>query len=135
MPRQLKPGKKAKYKYNEVKYAHVDAKPGEPAVLIADPWSYLHAFLLERENSSYSQRKKCFKRARYFAQSAESFYRAAEAVDLPTKGTLAYYGMLNLVKCFISSREIPLETQWEHHGLILPVGTKYKIEVQKLSRT
>jgi hypothetical protein len=135
MPRPLEPGKPAKYKYNQVKYAHVETEPGEPAVLTADPWSYLHAFLSQKRDGSHGDRKKCFKRAIYFTELAESFYRAGEAVDLPTKGTLMYYGMMNLVKAYISSCQIELETRWEHHGLIPPTGSKYKVEVKKLSST
>ena len=62
------------------------------------------------------------KRARFYAELEKEFYRAAEVVDLPAKATLIYYGMLNLVKCFISVKGKQLEIKTENHGATVPHG-------------
>ena len=41
--------------------------------------------------------------------------------------------MLNLVKCFLSTRRIELESQLEHHGLTLPLGKKQFIQINTSS--
>ena len=40
-----------------------------------------------------------------------------------------YYGVLNLVKCFLSMSGVDLETRIEHHGLSLILGAKQKIQI------
>jgi hypothetical protein len=69
-------------------------------------------------------------RAIYYSGLAEDFYKAAQDIPLPAKGTLLYYGMLDLVKCFLSLNDVPLESTHEHHGLVLPVGQKQTIYVK-----
>ncbi len=119
--------KEAKYKYQNVRYSHVLIKPAEAAVLTADPWSYLHGHLLQKITKSVGNNKVCFKRARYFSSLAEDFYRAAESVDMPTKGTLCYYGMMNLVKALLSVNKIKLEDIVEHHGITNTHGKKHSL--------
>jgi hypothetical protein len=64
---------------------------------------------------------------------AADFYHAAEATEFPIKATLAYYGMLNLVKCFLSVRGVELENTWEYHGLSLPLNKKQTVQVSNPS--
>ncbi len=42
---------------------------------------------------------------------------------------LVYYGMLNLVECFLAASRVPLETLMEHHGLTLPMGSTTAVRV------
>lgn len=119
----------AKYKYNTVHYSHIQIRPGENAVLTADPWSYLHGFLLQACQKKRGDNKKNLERAIYFAGLAESFYKAGELVELPAKGTLLYYGMLNLVKCLLSVKGVVLESVMETHGLSLSPENKFELKV------
>ena len=41
--------------------------------------------------------------------------------------------MLNLVKCFLSSKGVELEKTWEHHGLTIPLGKTRMINVPKIT--
>ena len=91
-------GEHAKYKYNNVKYSHVEIKPGQSAVLTAEPWSFLHGTLLQEIPKSRGTNKANLIRAKYYAKLAEDFFDAGKSIDLPSKGTLLYYGMLNLVR-------------------------------------
>ena len=130
MARRLDIGKEATFNHARVVYSPFGADPGAQFVLTADPWSYLTAVI----NQSLARRprgdnKRRLQRALYYANLAESFYRSARDSTLPASGTLAYYGVLNLVKCFLSIREVDLETRIEHHGLSLPLGTKQTIQV------
>jgi hypothetical protein len=120
----------AKHKYNHVRFSHIKIKPGQPAVLTADPWSFLHGTLLRCIDERKGANRKRYIRANYYASLAENFYRAALATDLPAKGTLLYYGMLNLTKCLLSVERIPLETTKEYHGIRLSFGTQFRIEVE-----
>lgn len=121
--------KGAMYKYQKVKYCHVLIDPAEAAVLVADPWSFLHGYLLNKVSGSAGNNRKCYTRAKYFSSLAESFYRAAEAVDMPAKGTLLYYGMMNLVKALLSVNKIVLEEVIEHHGISNTHAKKYSLTV------
>ncbi len=51
------------------------------------------------------------------------------ASPIPAQGTLVYYGILNLVKCFLSIRGVDLETQMEQHGLSLPLGSVQELQI------
>ena len=133
MSRQIEKGKPALYKYQEVKYFHFDVPPGTSYVLTADPFSFLHTWLAQKIPKSRSQNRQCLTRARYYSQLAADFYHAAKETEFPIKATLTYYGMLNLVKCFLSVRGVELESTWEHHGLTLPLNTKQTIKVNKPS--
>jgi hypothetical protein len=129
MARAPEPGIPAEYEYQPVKYFPFKVGPAKPLVLTADPWSYLYAWLTQQRPAKGVGRRR-YERALYYTGLAEGFYRAAETTQLPTKGTLAYYGMLNLIKCFISVRGVELEQKLEHHGLTLPHRTKSLIQVQ-----
>ena len=120
----------ALYRYQAVKYSHVDVEPGCTQVLTADPWSYLYAFLSQRIPNSRGDNRARLKRALYYAHLAEEFYRAAATVQLPIKATLSYYGMLNLAKTYLSLEGVELESTWEHHGLTVPLGSKHEVQVQ-----
>ena len=101
-------------------------------MLTADPWLFLTATINQRlaEKPRGTKRKRT-ERALYFANLAESFFHSVKQSALPISGTLAYYGVLNLVKCFLSMNGIDLETKLEHHGLSLPLGQEQKIHVSK----
>ena len=134
MAREIQPGVPAKYKYNPVRYSHVPIRPGQSAVLTADPWSYLHGYLLQTGSKKRGDNRRNLERANYYARLAEDFYRAGELVDLPTQGTLLYYGMLNLVKCLLSADGVPLESQIEHHGLNLAPEMKFELNIPGASK-
>lgn len=116
-------------KYKPVRYSHVKVEPGFDHVLTADPWSYLHGFLIKDQDKRRGNNKKNYQRAIFYAQLAKEFYKGADAVELPSKTTLLYYGMLNLVKSLLSTRGVELETTMEHHGLNLPLGQRPKVRV------
>ena len=127
--------KEAKYKYKQVTFSHVPIEPAEMAVLTADPWSFLHGDLLKRISKSAGNNRICYTRARYYSSLAEDFYRAAESVNMPTKGTLYYYGMMNLVKALLSVNKVKLEDIVEHHGITNTHGKKHSLSVSgKLSQ-
>ena len=121
--------KEAQYKYQKVRYAHVPMEPAETAILTADPWSFMHGHLLEKICNSAGNNRKCYKRARYFSSLAEDFYKAAESVSMPAKGTLYYYGMMNLVKALLSVKKIKLEDVVEHHGITNTHGKKHSLSI------
>ncbi len=103
--------------------------PGESAMLTADPWSFMHGRLLEKIASTAGNNKKCYVRARLYASLAEDFYKAAIAADMPVKGTLYYYGMMNLVKTLLSVNKVQLEEVVEHHGITNTHGKKHSLTV------
>ncbi|MBK1875598.1 YaaC family protein [Pelagicoccus mobilis] len=123
-------GKPARLNYAKVEFRHIQTKADERKMLTADPWSYLHSYLRDKAEASRGTNRQCFTRANYYANLAEDFYKAASGASLPTKGTLSYYGMLNLVKAFVSVRGVELETTQEHHGLSLPHGEQHKVSIQ-----
>ena len=124
-------GENALFKYNKIRYSFVELSAGEQQVLTSDPWSsFLASNLQRRLAKSRGQNRIKIERSIYFASLAEEFFRAADSVQLPAKGTLLYYGMLDLVKCYLSLKNVPLETTHEHHGLVLPMGKKHTIEVK-----
>lgn len=120
----IEKGEIAKHKYNQIKFSYVPIKAGEQHVLTSDPWSFLSSYLIRRLPNTRGNNHACIERAFYFSGLAEEFYKAAEQTPLPAKGTLLYYGMLNLVKCYLSINGVALETTYEHHGLMLPLGKK-----------
>ena len=130
MPRPIEQGELALYNYNKLRFSFVDLGAGEQQILTSDPWSFLSSHLLSRQSKTRGANREKIERALYFASLAEDFYRAAESVPLPAKGTLLYYGMLDLVKCFLSLNDIQLETTYEHHGLILPIGKAQTVEAK-----
>lgn len=124
----------ARQKYKPIRYSHITIKPGQDSLLSADPWSYLHGHLLRCISKSRSTKKISYERASYYANLAEEFYKAGLLTNLPAQGTLIYYGMLNLVKCLLSTRGIPLETQIEHHGITLTPSMKFELQIQSSSK-
>lgn len=130
MARQIEEGELALYKYNKLRFSFVEISAGEQQILTSDPWSFLSSFLQSRQIKARGANREKIDRALYFSSLAEDFYRAADSVPLPAKGTLLYYGMLDLVKCYLCMNGVELETLIEHHGLILPVGKTLTIEVK-----
>lgn len=127
----IKPGEPAKNKYNPIKYSFVPIEAGEQHVLTSDPWSYLVTNLQLILPTKKGKNRANTERAFHYARLAEEFYRAADTTPLPAKGTLVYYGMLNLVKCYLSAKGVELEKTYEHHGLNLPLGKKGVIQAKK----
>jgi hypothetical protein len=127
----LKPGIPAKHNYNPIKYSFVRVKAGEHHVLTSDPWSYLASYIQSLLPKKKGKNKQNLERAFHYARLAEDFFKASETTPLPAKGTLAYYSMLNLVKCYLSCAGLELEKTYEHHGLQLPQGQKGHIEAKK----
>ncbi|WP_372881429.1 YaaC family protein [Psychromonas sp.] len=119
----------AKYKYQNVRYSHIPMEPAESVTLTANPWSFMHGYLLKRISNSAGNNRKCYTRARHFASLAEDFYKAAKAVEMPTKGTLYYYGMMNLVKALLSVNKVKLEDIVEHHGVTNTHGKKHSLTI------
>lgn len=120
----------ALFKYNQIRYSFVSLKAGEQYILTSDPWSFLHSNLRLRLGNSKGKNREKTERAIYYSELAEDFYKAAEVVPLPAKGTLLYYGMLNLVKCYLSLKDVPLEITHEEHGLNLPLGQPRTVKVK-----
>ncbi len=119
----------ARCNYKQVRYSHVQVAPDELSVLTADPWSFLHGFLLDRAANSVGANRKRFERASYFSKLAEDFYKSSDSINLPTKGTLLYYGMMNLVKAYLAVNKTPLEEIQEHHGVTNTHGRKHSLTV------
>lgn len=129
MARQRK-GLPALLEYRPLRFAHIPIQAGANSVLVADPWAYLRSYLhQDLSGRSKSPTRTKLNRALYYARQAEGFYSAADRSEVETRGVLAYYGMLNLVKCFLSARKVELETVKEHHGLTIPLGDPTRIEI------
>jgi len=134
MPRPVEKCELALYQYNKLRFSFVDLDAGEQQILTSDPWSFLSSNLQSRLGKVRGANREKVERALYFASLAEDFYRAAESVPLPAKGTLLYYGMLDLVKVYLCLNDVPLETTHEHHGLVLPVGKTLTVEAKPLMK-
>ncbi|MGH9438503.1 MAG: YaaC family protein [Terriglobia bacterium] len=130
MPRTVEKCEIALHNYNRLRYSFVRVAAGEQHVLSSDPWAFLSSHLQTRLAKKRGDNRARIERSLYFASLAEDFYRAARIVPLPAKGTLYYYGMLDLVKSFLSLRGADLETTYEHHGLVLPLGKAHTIEAK-----
>lgn len=130
MSRAIEQSELALYQYNKLRFSFVDLNAGEQQILTSDPWSFLSSHLQARQLKARGANREKLERALYFASLAEDFYRAAESVALPAKGTLLYYGMLDLVKAFLCLNDVPLETTHEHHGLVLPIGKTLAVEAR-----
>lgn len=130
MSKLLEKGEIALFKYNKLRFSFANLTAGDQQILTSDPWSLINSHLQQKISKSRGENKVFLERALYFSSLAESFYKAANSILLPTRATLLYYGMLNLVKCFLSYNKIELETIHEHHGLILPLGTNGIIQVK-----
>lgn len=122
-------GVPALFKYQQVLYSHLPIEPGATWLLTADPWAFLYAKLSAQVPKIRGVNRTRCERAIYYAELASGFYESAASARLPAKATLAYYGMLNLVKCHLSMEGVELESTWEHHGLTLPPGTAREVHV------
>lgn len=130
MSRHHEPGRQATFSHAKVVYSPFNAPPGSQFLLTADPWSFLTAWVNQKlAVGPRGANRKRLERALYYTNLAESFYAASRRSSLPAQGTLAYYGILNLVKCFLSIRGVDLETQMEHHGLSLPLSTEQEVQI------
>ena len=134
MARPITPGKPALYHHTGVRYFPFGAKPGAELVLTSEPWAFLRAFLQEKISKSRADNKIRFRRALYYASLAEEFCRSAESTNLPARATLAYYGVLNLVKCFICVKGLKLGDSIEHHGLSPSESGGIDIRVSKRAK-
>jgi len=122
----------AKYNHQMIAYNPFSDLPWEPLLLTADPWSYLSAWLSQREDEAkWYQTKNIYKTAQYYCDLAESFYLAAERTSLPAKGTLAYYGMMNLVMCYITINRVKISNRTMMHGIRLSKNNKYTVRISK----
>ena len=121
--------------YRPVRYSHIRIEPGESHTLTADPWAYLYSHLLRAGKYRKGKNRLNNERAIFYADLANSFYRAADVSELPAQATLLYYGMLNLVKCFLSVRGVALETRIEHHGATLPFTDPPSIQIAARDNT
>jgi len=130
MSKQLEKGEIALFKYNKLRFSFAKLSAGDQQILTSDPWSLINSHIQQKISNSRGDNRVFLERALYFSSLAESFYKAANSILLPTRATLLYYGMLNLVKCFLSYKKIELETVHEHHGLNLPLGTKGIVQVK-----
>ena len=121
----------AKRDYKSVKYFPFEIDPGDPFALTSDPWHYLKAWLQKQilEIKKTTDHKKKLEKALYFAQLAESFQKAADLTELPTKGTLVYYSVLNLAKTFLLVKNYDLENVIEYHGLNLPSNKSKELKI------
>lgn len=127
----------AKRKFNSVYYFPFGNEPGDPYVLTSDPWSYLKAFIknehdrIKNKTIKNGPVKDRLKKALYFVSLAESFLKSAENIELPTKGTLTYYSILNLTKAFLLVRGYDLESNTEYHGLSLNSAYTDQLTISK----
>jgi hypothetical protein len=128
MSRTFEVGQQALYNYQRIKYFPFDVNPGSSYVLTSDPWAYLKAWLDQKTKKSRGDNKLRLERARYFVEQAESFQTAADKTQLPTKATMTYYSLLNLIKAFLSVNGVDLEKREELHGLQL-TENDYELKV------
>lgn len=134
MAKKYKPSKLALSNYKKVSYTHIPVSSVPSSTLTADPWSFIRSHLYRNSQGSRGVKKRRAERAHLYVKLAEDFFKAAEIVDLPTKGTLYYYGMMNLVKCYLSSKGLDLEDSIEHHGLSAsPPINKKQLKILNIS--
>ncbi len=129
MARKYKPCKPALSNYKRVNYSHVPTSSGTSSTLTADPWSFIRNYLYHDTQKRRGIKKIRLQRSLLYVKLAEDFFKAAEAVDLPTNGTLYYYGMMNLVKCYLCTQGLDLEDSIEHHGLSASPPLKKQLKV------
>jgi len=118
--------------YNKVKFFPFPVRPGEPFMLTSNPWNFLKTWLNNEIKSirRTTDRKLRLEKSLYFLELAENFQNAADGAKLPTKGTFAYYSILNLIKVYLLTEGIDLETTMEHHGLSLPSNETKRLKIQ-----
>lgn len=121
----------AKRNYNRVKFFPFPVEPGEPFMLTSNPWNFLKTWL-SNEIKSYQRtndRKRKLEKSLYFLELAENYQAAADFAKLPTKGTLTYYSILNLIKVYLLTEGEDLESIIEHHGLSLPPDETMRLKI------
>lgn len=133
MARKYKACKQALSNYKRVNYSHVPTSSGTSSTLTADPWSFIRNHLYRETQGKRGVRKTRLERSLLYVKLAEDFFKAAEIVDLPTKGTLYYYGMMNLVKSYLGTQGVDLEDSIEHHGLSASPPLKKQLKVLKIT--
>lgn len=102
----------------------------KPKIFVSDPWGVLRGHLSEKKDRvSTTKLKKRFDIALHFARQAEQFSVAARFTDLPTKGTLLYYSMMNLVKSYLTYQAIDCGN---HHGITQVSGGSKKIRLNSI---
>lgn len=135
MAKKYSPCKTALSNYKKVNYTHIPTGGIKSATLTADPWSYVRNHLLRSQQGKRGDNKKRLDRALLYIKLAEDFFKAGEIVDLPTKGTLYYYGMMNLVKGFLCTQGTNLEESIEHHGLTTSPPLMEQVKVLNTGQT
>jgi hypothetical protein len=129
-------GEQVRRDYKAVKYFQFGNSSGAPFILTSDPFSYLQAWLDNKINGIKKDRGKTrnlYVKAKYFAELAEGFNHSAKQARMPSKGTLIYYTLINLVKTFLLVRGHDLETKIEHHGLSLPSNKKLNLKLANIN--
>lgn len=128
-----KSGDPAYYKNKEVKFSHVPgSKPDYLHVLVADPWSYIrnHIITLSSENPE-AMPHELEREARKYLKLAKDFYDVSQKIDLPTKATLIYYGMMNLARVFTITEGVTSKVKAIHHGISCPAEKSKTVKIVK----
>jgi hypothetical protein len=121
-----------------LRFTHFLAPPGFSYTLTADPWSLLHLTAREREAHTKGVNRRTWRACGAYLKLAEGFYIASENAALPTKPLLIYYGMLNLVKAFVSATttcELGISGVREYHGVVLDGPQKVRVTTSAKSKT
>lgn len=119
----LELGTAVKYKNRSVRYFPFAVDFQNPLILTAEPSAYLTAWLSLQEQNAKTSGKQRYRDALYYANLSEQFQRAAATTLLPAAGTLAYYSVLNLAKCFIRvTGQSELAQSRQFHGLSMAQG-------------
>lgn len=133
-------GEIARRHYQAVKYFPFGNSAGSSFVLTSYPFNYLHAWLDNKINiilRDTEKKRNKLSKAKYFTTLSEDFYQSSLHAQMPAKGTLIYYSLLNLVKAQLIVSGYDLESKIEHHGLTLPPknDTKLKLTPMKAPGT
>ncbi|MCB2173536.1 YaaC family protein [archaeon] len=125
-------GEQARRHYQSVKYFQFGNKAGSSFVLTSHPFNYLQSWLDNKLNEiqrDSGKKRDNLKKAKYFTDLSEEFYLNTQQSKMPTKGTLLYYSLLNLVKVYLIIKGFDLEAKTEHHGLTLPANLETKLKL------
>lgn len=125
-------GEEVRRDFKAVKYFPFKNSAGDPFILTSDPFSYLQAWLdnkIIEIKKDRGKRKSKYVKAKYFADLSEGFYTSSKQARMPSKGTMLYYSLINLVKAYLLVNKYDLETTTEHHGISLPSTSKTKLKL------
>ena len=86
---KLEQGEIALFKYNKLRFSFANLKAGDQQILTSDPWSLINSHLQQKISRSRGDNKIFLERSLYFSSLAESFYKAANSILLPTRATVA----------------------------------------------